>query len=449
MKPFFARNLYFGLQFLRGEPVRAALDDVRKTEFWSVDALRQLQAEHMIAQLRFVVLNVPYYEKTYAPFLDRIANLSNWDEVSTLMAELPVVTKDQVQKGYDQFLAKDVDKLRTYPDKTSGSTGTPLVFPCDQRVWAYRHALMYRNMMMHDVHIGDPYIIFFGLHWDKTTRGQITLRDWILNRVRVSAFDISRQTFHNYLKKIRAHHPAFFLGYPSAISDFCHLALEFGIDLRELGLKAVFTTAEPLLHDQRDLIQETTGCKCVNQYGSAEGGFTAFECPEGNLHLNVESAWLRLQDPDAAEGAALVTDMFLRAFPLVNYGIEDEISLGNEVCTCGRAHPILCSVNGRSGEPITLPNGNRINANLPSYIFKPLANLRVIQRYRFVQKNNDLKLFLVVSQGFSEEHLKLVDQQTKMAFGNDIHYTTHIVSKMDALPNAKHKCFVVLPENTI
>jgi phenylacetate-CoA ligase len=223
--------------------------------------------------------------------------------------------------------------------------------------------------------------------------------------------------------------------------------LEFGIDLRELGLKTVFTTAEPLLPHQRDLIQETTGCKCVNQYGSAEGGFTAFECPEGNLHLNVESAWLQLQDTGVTEGTALVTDMFLRAFPLVNYGMEDEVSLGNGVCTCGRAHPILRSVNGRSGEPITLPNGKRINANLPSYIFKPLADLRVIQRYRFIQKDNDLKLFLIVSHRFSDEHLRLIDQQTKKAFGNDIQYTTHIVSEMDALPNAKHKCFVVIPEN--
>ena len=449
MNPFLARNLYFGLQFLRGEPVRAALDDALETEFWSANALRQLQAERMISQLRFVVSNVPHYEKAYEPFLDRITNLSGWDEVSALMKELPVVTKDQVQRGYDQFLAKDADKMRTHPDKTSGSTGTPLVIPCDQRAWAYRHALMYRNMMMRGVQIGDPYAIFFGLHWDKMTRTQVRLRDWLFNRVRVSAFNIGRHAFHNYLKKIRSHHPVFFLGYPSAISDFCHLALEFGIDLRELGLKAVFTTAEPLLPDQRDLIQETIGCKCVNQYGSAEGGFTASECPEGNLHLNVESAWLGLQVPGAAEGSALVTDMFLRAFPLVNYGIEDEISFSDEICPCRRAHPILRAVNGRSGEPITLPNGHRINANLPSYIFKPLADLRVIQRYRFVQKKNELKLFLIVSQRFSEEHLKLIDQETKKAFGNDIRYTAQIVSKMDALPNAKHKCFVVLPENVV
>ena len=449
MNPIFARHLYFGLQFLRGEPVRKALDDVLETEFWSADALRQLQAERMIAQLRFVASNVPYYEKVYASFLPRIANLSSWDEVSALMKELHVVSKDLVQSAYNQFLARDIEKMRIYPDKTSGSTGTPLKFPCDQKAWAYRHALMYRNMMMHGVHVGDPYVIFFGLHWDKTMRTQVELRDWFFNRVRVSAFDISMHTFHDYLKKIRSHCPVFFLGYPSAISDFCHLALEFGIDLRELGLKAVFTTAEPLLPDQRDLIQETTGCKCVNQYGSAEGGFTAFECPEGNLHLNVESAWLHLQDPSAPEGGAVVTDMFLRAFPLINYGIEDEISLGNEACTCGRTHPILRSVNGRSGEPITLPNGKRINANLPSYIFKPLADLRVIQRYRFVQKDKELKLFLIISQRFSEEHLKLIDKETKKAFGNDIQYTTQIVTEMEVLPNAKHKCFVVLPDNAL
>jgi len=85
--------------------------------------------------------------------------------------------------------------------------------------------------------------------------------------------------------------------------------------------------------------------------------------------------------------------MMLRAFPLINYAIEDEVRLSNDRCDCGRSHPLLESINGRSGEPILLPNGNRINANLPSYIFKPLADLKVIQRYRFVLQGNDLKLF--------------------------------------------------------
>jgi phenylacetate-CoA ligase len=448
MWPIFARFLYFGLQFLRGEPVQAALADVRRTEFWSLEQLRQLQASRMREQLQFALQHVPNYRDSLLPFSSRIfqTKKDDWLCIASIMDDLPFISKDDVQRDYNLFLSHNAELLPTYPDKTSGSTGTPLVFPCDQRAWAYRHALVYRNMEMHNVHIGEPYALFFGLHWDKKARQQVALRDWVFNRVRVSAFDIGRKTFDMYLRKIRFHHPAFFLGYPSALYDFCHLAQEFGIDLRDLKLKAVFTTAEPLWTYQRELIQETTGCKCVNSYGSAEGGYTAFECPDGNLHLHVETCWLRLLNSSERTGEALVTDMMLRAFPLINYGIEDEISLGNDTCSCGRAHPIIHSINGRSGEPIHLPNGNQINANLPSYIFKPLASLRVVRRYRFLLQGNDLKLFLVVSENFNDEHIHLIDHETRCAFGEDIQYTTHIVSELEPLANAKHKCFVVIPE---
>ncbi|MFZ5878869.1 MAG: hypothetical protein ACOY0R_05850 [Chloroflexota bacterium] len=93
-----------------------------------------------------------------------------------------------------------------------------------------------------------------------------------------------------------------------------------------------------------------------------------------------------------------------------------------------------------------LPNGRRINANLPSYIFKPFSRLRVIQKFRFVLQGRDLKLYLVVYDGFGEEHMETVEREVRAAFGEDIQFSTHIVSTLGSLPNAKHKTFIVLPE---
>jgi phenylacetate-CoA ligase len=447
MQTHIARTLYFSLQFLRREPIGKALADLEKTEFLPSADLKQVQASRMISQLEYALENVPHYGEHFHSFAPRIHSLSSWDQVNQIIHELPWIEKDDVQRKPAGFLSKTADKLPTHPDKTSGSTGTPLVFPCDQQAWAYRHALIFRTMRMWNVRIGEPYALFFGLHWNSNVLPQIFLRDWIFNRVRVSAFDIGRNTFESYLKRVRAHCPTFFLGYPSAIHDFCFLARDFGVDLRELKLKAIFTTAEPLLAHQRLLIEEITNCRCVNYYGSAEGGFNAFECPEHNLHLAAETTWLRLKGTSTNSGDALITDMMLRAFPLINYSIGDEVELKLDTCDCGRSHPLLETIKGRSGEPILLPNGRRINANLPSYIFKPLASLGVIRRYRFVQQGNDLKLYLVVSEKITNDLLQLVEQETKKAFGADISFTTHIVPEMETLPNAKHKCFVVLGQD--
>jgi hypothetical protein len=103
---------------------------------------------------------------------------------------------------------------------------------------------------------------------------------------------------------------------------------------------------------------------------------------------------------------------------------------------------MLESIEGRSGEPITLPNGRCINSHLPGYIFKPLAPLGVVRRYRFVGSPAGLELFMVVSSTFQEPHLKMVEQECLKALGPGLNLRIRLVDSMPVLPNAKHRDFV-------
>jgi hypothetical protein len=105
----------------------------------------------------------------------------------------------------------------------------------------------------------------------------------------------------------------------------------------------------------------------------------------------------------------------------------------------------LLSIEGRSGEPVILPNGRRINPNLPSYIFKSLSSLNAIRRYRFVHtSNNTLELYLTVTQDFKDEYVHLIKKETRAAFGEDIPLTVRVVDSLPHLPNAKHRDYVHL-----
>lgn len=446
MKRWIGAPLYHGLQVLRREPVASALNDVRRTEFISVEEMRSLQAERQLAQLRFAVQHVPWYQQTCAKWIRDINEARAWNDAKALMCELPIIDRDDVTSNPDAFRPAGIRRPRTYPDKTSGSSGTPFMFPCDQRAWAYRHAVMLRCMESFGVRAGEPYALFFGLHWNPKIRLTARIRDLALNRVRVSAYDIEPGNLDRHLQAIEKHAPVFFFGYPSAIYDFCVLLKDRGLDLKHLGLKAVFLTAEPLLTHHRSLIGDVTGSRCVNLYGSAEGGTTAFECPNGSLHIATEAVWLQLREPNGIQSEAVVTDMMLRAFPLLKYAIGDEVVMREGVCECGRPHPMLHSVRGRCGDPIVLPNGRRINPNLPSYIFKPPYVLHAIRRYRFVQaEGSPLELQIVVSKSFREEHLAILREETLAAFGKDVPLSIRIVASLPHLPNAKHRDFVYAP----
>ena len=442
MKASVARGAYFAMQSVRREPVAAALADVRRTEWWSLDALRDLQARRQLEQLRFALDRVPYYRRVLEPLRSRIASARGWDDVNAILAQMPIIEKAAVMLDPASYTADRAEELPSYPDKTSGSSGTPVIFPCDQRAWAYRHALSYRCMEAFGVRIGEPYALFFGLHWNTRARLQVALRDFVFNRARISAYEIGGARFDAHFQKIRRRRPTHFVGYPSAIADFCALARERGRDLRDLRLKAVFLTAEPLRAHQRQLIETVTGSRCVDMYGGAESGLIAVECPAGGRHTTPEATWLDLRDTTTHTGEAVVTDMMLRAFPMIRYAMGDEIVIDARACPCGRAQPLVAVIEGRAGEPIRLPNGRTVNANLPSYIFKPLAALGVIRRYRFVHKGDELELFLVVSQQFQpEEHLRVVRQEIRSAFG-EVDVEIRVVEELPYLPNAKHRDYV-------
>jgi phenylacetate-CoA ligase len=437
-----AQRTYFLLQGIRHEPVREALFDVKRTEFLPAEELRMLQADRQRLQLRFARRFVPYFEDLLEPFADRLERRLSWEEVRAILDALPVIEKGSALDHPERFRARNQSELLTYPDRTSGSSGTPLVFPCDQVAWAYRHALTFRCMEAFGVKVGEPYGLFFGRHWSAGRRMGAALRDRFLNRVRVSAFEVGPRSFDRHLGQLRKAKPTHLVGYPSALFSFCSIAKDRSVDLADLRLKAVFTTAEPLRPYQRVLIEDVTGSHCVNVYGSAEGGLMASECPAGSLHVCVETTWLAARGGEGRSGEAIVTDMMLRAFPLIRYAMGDEVELSEAACPCGRSQPVLAQVEGRSGDWIELRDGRRLNAHVSVYIFKPLAELGVIQRYRFVQAaDGSITLWLVVSDRFNATHQDVLRRELKIVFGQEAP-VIRIVQKLPPMPNAKHRDFV-------
>jgi len=243
MRAEVARSVYFALQYFRREPLRSALVDVRRYEYASLDELHHIQATRQLEQLRFALLHVPHYKRALQPNASAIDRARSWSDVEAIMNSLPVIEKASVTGTPSDFTADNASELPTHLDKTSGSSGTPVVFPCDQRAWAYRHALTHRCMEAFGVAIGEPYALFFGLHWDKRKRIEVALRDRVFNRVRISAYEVGESKLDEHLAAIRRLRPTHLQGYPSAVGDFCSLLRERGIDLGGLKLKAVFLTA--------------------------------------------------------------------------------------------------------------------------------------------------------------------------------------------------------------
>ncbi len=439
-----AGAIYFGLQRLRREPVKRALRDVLRTEFLSLDELYDLQLQRFKKLATDVAENVPYFSTVFGPHLGRIAEMRTHQELQQLLHELPLETKEIVREHELDILHRNRNKIASYSNRTSGSSGTPFVFPCDNISWAYRHALHFRCYQAFGIEVGDPYMYVVGMAWGKGT-SKIRLKDAIFNRTRISAFSMNPLQSDEYIKALRSRKPKFMLGYPSAIYSLATTMANSGYDGRDLPLKAVFTQSEALREYQRNTIGQVFGVPVVNTYGSAESGLMAYECPARKLHLNIETTVLR-EPSTGNRTTSVTTDLFQRSFPIVNYRQGDELVFEKGLCGCGRQHPMLAMIDGRSGDDIRLPNGKILNANAPSYVFKVPEIARRVVRYRFINRSDEkLELLVVPVSKLTAADQQLLRDQTYSAFQSHPDDFPFEIVEVDEIPlfaNAKHKDFV-------
>jgi phenylacetate-CoA ligase len=123
---------------------------------------------------------------------------------------------------------------------------------------------------------------------------------------------------------------------------------ELGFEVPNLLL--VKGTSEKIYEHYHDYSRKAFGHKIVSEYGAAESGIIAFECKEGNMHINMEGVLVEIDE----ENEIIVTNLLSKSFPIIRYKLGDVIELDSfeKKCNCGMVHPIIKEVTGRIGKLI-------------------------------------------------------------------------------------------------
>jgi|GEM_PF-4609576 len=431
----FYKTLYFTLQWFRREPVKRAFEDLIKSEELPLDSLKHIQFKRLYNCLNHAIEKVPFYRVHLADYKEQILALDSWEDAERLMLSIPPVTKELFIENMKAFYSEDIKDRNYFENKTSGSTGNPIIFPCDQESWAYRHAAAFRQLNLFGVEIGAPYGYFFGQHWKGKFKTKI--KDLIFNRVRVSAFNLSLNNTPIYFQKLKNKRVQYFLGYPQTILEFLMYCKQLDLDVRDLPLKVIVCTADTLRREVKDQIEVLSGVPCANQYGSVEGGAGAFSGLEGFMHISMETTWLQVQNNEIYK-----TDLFLRSCPLIKFKVGDRsegmLKLDSQL---KQSHIVVKNILGRTQEDIVLSNGKRINAHLPNYIFKNVPSDWRIVKFRFYVCANEavIRLYIHALTNLNPEQIKRIKEDVNEAFGNDLTVNIIVTDNFPLLPNAKHR----------
>lgn len=441
MNKFIARNfVYFPIQFLRGERVKEYLLQVGPNERLPLDEIEAIQVEKFKKIVAHAYKNVPYYSDLFNAKGIRPVDIRCYHDLE----RIPVLTKRTILDNEERLLNPSfTGKMRIR--KTGGSTGMTLHFKKEQDATALNDAIMYRCYSWYGIEIGDKQVRFWGVPVTSKLRWREQIKDLILNRIRVSAFDISESSCLRQYERIKKFKPDYFYGYTTAIYGFCLFMQKLGIDLNTLNLKAVICTAEKMYPHHLKLFDEVFRCPVVDEYGSSENGILAFQCKQGNMHLMADHMCVEFLDENDRQvkpgelGRIVVTDLVSYGMPLLRYDIGDMGRPSDNVCTCGINLPLMEIVEGRKEDFIRTKEGKLVHAAYLCYTLKD----DTVNEFKMYQKDmNTLLVYIVKSPHFNAGSEKILEQKLRTALGDDMKINFEYLERIPREVSGKLRYFV-------
>lgn len=403
---------------------------IENTQFLPYDEIKRIQIEYLKELIKNA--NLSWYEnKLEKPFT-----------IEIIFSKLIGISKSELRDEFDKIYSFS---KKEFIHTSSGSTGLPLKVISSNISEAHRVAHRMRFYSWWGINPWDRNILV----WGKMLTGQVKktkvvrrLMNWIIpaREFVVNVFDLNEMTINEIYEQCVEQKAIFIRGYTSGLYQFCSLLRIKNLDGRKLGLKVAIVTSEILLGEQRDFIEEVLGCSVANEYGAAEIGLFACECPEGSMHICEELNLLQTH-PD---GRLLVTDLHNTSTPLFNYDIGDRIIISDKPCSCGRGLRVIEKIVGREGDLVKKPNGELISQYVFYYAAKEIAAMGYsgsIAQYKISQKGLHFNVFIVRGLDFKEESIGLFVDHIKQKIGKEITVTIEFVNEVPKEKTGKIRFF--------
>jgi phenylacetate-CoA ligase len=436
MNEWFAKNVvYRSIQSIRGENVLKYLSHIQDIPQRSQAEIRGVQKEKLANVLENAYHHIPYYRRLFNRYDVQVEALRLPEDLS----KIPVLSKEMFRQDSSLFIHMN-QRGRVSKETTSGTVGNPLAIAIDRHKSAFIRAVMFRNYGWYNIDVGDKQARFWGMPSASRLHLRESLKDFCANRIRLSAFNVNDDAFRQFVKKLQTFRPKYFYGYPSLLYKFSQWLGDNKVEMNDLSLSAVICTGEVLYDFQRKGIESAFQCNVVNEYGTTETGIIAFECREGNLHINSDHVYLEsLKSGEFSDtGSLVVTELNNFYNPLIRYQLGDVGSISEEPCRCGVGFPILKNLTGREGNFIVTDANKYIFSAILSYTFKD-----GIKQFQGIQnKKGELIVKIVRDETLTDAMLTNYKRSLSNVLGERMKIIFEDVPQIEAERSGKLRYFI-------
>jgi phenylacetate-CoA ligase len=443
MNPRLARHLYHGIQFLRREPVKEKLSQLLESQWYDPGKLREMQFERLRSILIHARQNIPFYQKR---FNDCGFNPNSFNHPDELL-KIPPLTKENIQQNLSHLIDRSY-KGPSRLESTSGSSGNPLTFRIDREFAAGFRAEMYRGHQWAGLDIGAKEGRIYGIPIDTLPNIKEKIKDALMNRRRLSVFDLSDTAMHAYWRILDSFKPQYLHGYTSGIYRFTDFVKRKNLK-PSFSLISIIPTAEVLQTHEKELMEEVWNAPVFNEYGCSETGILASQCGHGSMHMNAENnfvefiAGCRHAGPDE-QAEIIVTNLNNKVMPFIRYKLGDIASFKNEPCRCGRTLPLMNLVEGRLSSMLLTPAGRVVSGWLFYYALRGLLERNSAPRQlRVFQKAINHIHFVVEGEAGNRSRLEnLLEKKCHEHLDPRMRSTFEFVKHLPPSPSGKLLHFV-------
>jgi len=338
-----------------------------------LEDLHALQEDRLKSTLRYVYDHSAFYRRRF-----KEAGVEPGD-IRTLadVAKLPFTRKADLRDNYPtgMFSAPKSQLVRYHV--SSGTTGKPTVVGYtkgDIETWSesLARALTSIGLDRDDVvQVGYGYGLFtggLGLHYGA-------------ERIGAAVLPVGTGNTERQIELMQDLGTTAIACTPSYFMHIMEVAEKMGISIKkDTKLKAGIFGAEPWSLETRKRIEDATGINAYDIYGTSEISGPLFtECHvKKGIHVWADMFLIEVLEPKTGEpvqdgetGELVFTTLHKFALPLIRYRIGDLSIMNSEPCECGRTHPRIMRILGRTDDMLIIRGINVF----PSQVESVLMNI--------------------------------------------------------------------------
>lgn len=360
------------------------------------------------------------------------------------LAKFPVLTKAELRQWMKELYDAN-PRIRDSWDatSTSGSTGVPLTLYQSQREHACTNANWIRTLMTFGYKPFTGKMITYESSYRKETKknDSVVQKLGILRRRKISEARCVGDGTADVIRELNAYEADLICLRKNCIVRIALYAQQHGMEIRHP--KWYIPVSEMVDEVTRSVLEKSFGPNLVDCYGSDETASCLVKRPGNDYYdlcydthaVNIYDEHNRLAD----NGRVILTPLFKKDFPIINYDIGD-------VASSYRKDGIryVTKIHGRSNDMVKHENGEESSV---LELRKIPNGITGVAQFRYVQESyHELRVELVrdpVDTTYSEAQIAdFFRERLVQLYGDEFKITIEWLDVIPPDPNGKLRCFV-------